>query len=150
MTLETFTSPPLVSTPARSDALPRKYAVRSLLVAVAARRSYHATCAAPPKVHPPGMKRRAICGTARPPNGESMAELQRRIVIHLRAMHDASPDGRIVLVTHAEVIRAAVLHALHMRLDDFARIEIAPASINTLAVGSHGCELVALNRAVPT
>jgi len=87
--------------------------------------------------------------SARPPNGESMAELQRRIVALLRGLRQASPDGRIVLVSHAEVIRAAVLHALRMPLDDFARIEIAPASISTLAVGRHGCELVDLNRAVP-
>jgi broad specificity phosphatase PhoE len=89
-------------------------------------------------------------GTARPPNGESMAELQRRILAHLQVLHEASPGGRIVLVSHAEVIRAAVLHALRMPLDDFARIEIAPASISTLAVDRCGCELVALNRAVPS
>src|SRR5689334_8395915 len=46
----------------------------------------------------------------RPPSGESMRELQARVVDHLEAMRRAMPNGRIALVSHAEPIRAAVLY----------------------------------------
>ena len=85
---------------------------------------------------------------ARPPRGESMRELQRRVLEHLAALHAADPGGRFVLVSHAEVIRAAVLHCLDMPLDDFARIEIAPATISTIALDDGGPSLVALGQAV--
>jgi broad specificity phosphatase PhoE len=90
----------------------------------------------------------AFRGTARPPGGEGMLELQQRIVAHLDKLSVLHPDQRLVLVSHAEVIRAAILHALRIPLDDFARIEIAPASISTIAIGRHSREVVALNETV--
>jgi broad specificity phosphatase PhoE len=87
-------------------------------------------------------------GSARPPSGESMQELQRRVVNHLDLIRHCDPDGRVVAVTHAEPIRAAVLHCLGMPLDEFARIEIAPAAVSTLAAGADGFRLVGLNEAV--
>ncbi len=85
---------------------------------------------------------------ARPPGGETMAELQHRVVRHLEATAARLPRARIALVSHAETIRAAVLHFRGMALDDFARIEIAPASITTLAFGERGCDVVGINQAV--
>jgi probable phosphoglycerate mutase len=84
----------------------------------------------------------------RPPNGESMLELQRRTVHHLNDMRSAHPGARIVLVSHAEPIRALALHCFGMPLSDFARIEIAPASVTTIAVGEQTWSLLSLNEAV--
>lgn len=78
--------------------------------------------------------------SARPPGGESMAEVQARVLRHLRRMRRESPRGRIVMVTHAEVIRVAVLYSLGLGFDDFARIRIAPASVITLTLSHSGAK----------
>ncbi|HLH88593.1 MAG TPA: histidine phosphatase family protein [Xanthobacteraceae bacterium] len=86
---------------------------------------------------------------ARPPGGgETMAELQCRVAGHLAATAARWPHARIVAVTHAEPIRAAILHVRGMALDDFAQIDIAPASITTIAFGATGADVVAINQAV--
>ena len=88
-------------------------------------------------------------GSARPPQGESMAALQHRVWKHLQALNAAQAAGRIVLVSHAEGIRAVLLHCLGIGLDDFARIEVAPASISTVAIDASGPRVLAVNEAVP-
>jgi probable phosphoglycerate mutase len=87
-------------------------------------------------------------GTARPPDGESMLELQTRAVDHLNKIAASVPDGHAVLCSHAEVIRAIVLHALKLPLDEFHRVDIAPATISTLAIDRGGAAVIALNRPV--
>lgn len=84
----------------------------------------------------------------RPPCGESMRELQTRVIGHLESMHTAAPNGRVLLVSHAEPIRAAILHCLGLPLDDFGRVDIAPASITTIAFGERGRDVIELNQSV--
>jgi broad specificity phosphatase PhoE len=84
-------------------------------------------------------------GTARPPGGETMLELQKRILGHLDRLQAEKPKEKLVLVSHAEVIRAALLHFLGMALDSFARVEIAPASISTLLLNGSGAQVIGCN-----
>jgi broad specificity phosphatase PhoE len=84
-------------------------------------------------------------GTARPPGGETMLELQKRILGHLSRLQVEKPNSKLVLVSHAEVIRAALLHFLGIALDGFARIEIAPASISTLLLNGSGAQVIGCN-----
>jgi broad specificity phosphatase PhoE len=70
-------------------------------------------------------------GTARPPGGENMIELQARVLGHLESLEQDAANA-IVIVTHAEPIRAALLHCLGITLDRFAEIDIAPASISII------------------
>jgi broad specificity phosphatase PhoE len=84
-------------------------------------------------------------GSARPPGGESMQELQTRVIQHLYQLASDCPDARVVVVSHAEVIRAALLHVLNLPLDDFWRIEIAPASVSTLVVEDGRAEITRVN-----
>jgi broad specificity phosphatase PhoE len=84
---------------------------------------------------------------ARPPGGETMHELQARALHHLFSTARRMPRARIALVSHAETIRSVVLHCLRMQLDDFARIEIAPASITIVEAAAGRCEAVDINRA---
>lgn len=85
-------------------------------------------------------------GALRAPGGESMLELQTRAVDHLNRIASAMPDGHVALCSHAEVIRAVALHALNLPLDDFQRVEIAPATISTFAINRDGIQVVALNQ----
>jgi broad specificity phosphatase PhoE len=71
-------------------------------------------------------------GRARAPGGESMVEAQARVVAHLRDVHAANSSGRVVMVTHAEIIRCAVLHCLSLPLDEWSRIDVPPASVTKL------------------
>jgi probable phosphoglycerate mutase len=85
-------------------------------------------------------------GSSRPPNGESMGELQSRIVRHLDAIRDDASDGAIVVVSHAEPIRAALLHYANIALDDFLAIAVNPASISTLCFDRAGAHISGINQ----
>ena len=73
--------------------------------------------------------------TARIPGGESMAEAQARIVDHLRRTA-RQRDGQVVaMVSHSDMIRAAIAWALGLSLDNLLRFDIEPASTSRLVVG---------------
>jgi broad specificity phosphatase PhoE len=97
------------------------------------------------RADPRWLRWNAARSAARPPQGESMAELQRRVLDHLRRLRDMWPEGRLVLVTHAEVIRAALLHYLNRPLDAFGSVEIGPASISTLLISDTGAQVLAID-----
>ena len=60
--------------------------------------------------------------------------------------HRARPGSTIVMVTHAEIIRAVVLHCLAWPLDAWAGVDIAPASVTTLDIRPSGSALVSLDQ----
>jgi broad specificity phosphatase PhoE len=84
--------------------------------------------------------------SVRPPNGESMPQLQDRVIAHLRATRSTVPHGSVVMVTHAEPIRAAVMHCLSLNLDQFATVTIEPASISTITASGAGISLLSVNQ----
>lgn len=86
--------------------------------------------------------------TARAPGGESMQEAQQRIVDHLQQVCAAQAEARVVIVSHADIIRAAILYCLDVSLDLFHRLEVAPASISTMVMGDWGCKLLGMNEQV--
>lgn len=71
-------------------------------------------------------------GSCRPPGGESMRELQARVLRGLTRIAAAHPGERVAIVTHAEPIRAAVLHYRGMALDEFFKVPIEPVSLTIL------------------
>jgi probable phosphoglycerate mutase len=86
--------------------------------------------------------------SARPPGGESMRKLQRRIVSHLQRLCNDASDGTIVIVSHAEPIRAALLHYLGISLNDFLSVDVQPGSISTLHAAAGSIEVAHVNRKV--
>jgi probable phosphoglycerate mutase len=82
---------------------------------------------------------------SRAPRGESMKEVQTRVVSHLEGTARKHLDRGVAVISHADVIKAALLSCLGMSLDHYDRIEIAPASISTLVVGNWGAKLLRLN-----
>jgi ribonuclease H / adenosylcobalamin/alpha-ribazole phosphatase len=75
-------------------------------------------------------------GEACPPQGESMRALQDRMLHYMAELAEAYPRQMLVCVTHAEPIRALILHACGMELDEFARIEISPGSVTRMRLVS--------------
>jgi probable phosphoglycerate mutase len=67
-----------------------------------------------------------------PPNGESMAMLQARVVAHLYCL--APSTGSIAIVSHAEPIRAALMHVLSVPLDRYWSVEVDPGSVSTIEI----------------
>ena len=79
------------------------------------------------------------------PGGERAPAVQARIVSTLERLRAAHPGTMMAAVSHADVIRAAVLHYAGAPLDMVHRIEISPASITALAFGPEGPRLRYVN-----
>jgi probable phosphomutase (TIGR03848 family) len=72
------------------------------------------------------------------PNGESIRAAQARAVDATEALAAAHAEQTIVLVSHADVIKAVVAHHLAMPLDAFQRLAVSPASTTVLHLGDRG------------
>jgi probable phosphoglycerate mutase len=82
---------------------------------------------------------------ARPPNGESMLEVQMRVIAHIERVRAGHPEEQVVLVTHADVVRAALVYYLGLDIDSFWRLEVSPGSLTALLTGQWGAKLLSLN-----
>ena len=63
---------------------------------------------------------------ARFPNGESIAEMQARMVAALDDVVAAHPNETVVVVSHADPIKSAIAHYTGMHLDLFQRLHVSP------------------------
>jgi probable phosphoglycerate mutase len=68
------------------------------------------------------------------PNGESMLQVQARLVAEVERLRRLHPDQQIVLVTHGDPIRALITYYLGMPLDMLLRIEVSSASISSFSI----------------
>ena len=84
-------------------------------------------------------------GSTRIPGGEAMAEAQARIVAHMAQAAAGADDATVVMVSHSDMIRAAIAHVLGLSLDHLLRFDIDPASVTGVAVGDWGARLLWLN-----
>lgn len=84
--------------------------------------------------------------SARTPAGESIADIQTRVLRHLQQLQDVYPGRFIVIVTHAEVIRAVVLHWLEAAVDGYHRLVISPASWTRVSIGDWGVRIDGINQ----
>ncbi|MGJ4928827.1 histidine phosphatase family protein [Bradyrhizobium sp. HKCCYLS2038] len=88
-------------------------------------------------------------GSSTPPHGESMAAVQQRMMSHVAQLCRTQGNACIVLVSHAEPIRAVIMQLARIALDDFVSVDVAPASISTLVADSTGLKLIQANMQVP-
>ncbi|MEA2972725.1 MAG: hypothetical protein QOG82_1183, partial [Actinomycetota bacterium] len=79
------------------------------------------------------------------PGGESFPEMQQRIVSAVERLRSAHRGQVIVLVSHADPIKAAVAHALGTHLDLFQRIVISPCSVTAISYGDSGPTVLSVN-----
>jgi broad specificity phosphatase PhoE len=80
------------------------------------------------------------------PGGETMREVQRRVVEVLIELRERHPDEGVVLVSHGDVIRAGLVFALGMPLDFYSRIEVGTASLSTVRIDAAGIRVMAVNQ----
>ncbi len=79
------------------------------------------------------------------PGGETMRRVRARVLALLDEMLARHPQGRVAVVTHAEIVRTAVLHVLGLPMQAYDRLEVSPASITTLCLWPGGGRLLGLN-----
>ena len=86
--------------------------------------------------------------TAGVPGGETMRQAQERAVAQAEALRAAHPEGRIAVISHADIIKAVLAHYLRLNLDDLLRFDIAPASLSALALWDGGGKVLCMNETV--
>ena len=73
---------------------------------------------------------------ARFPGGESLREVQARLVAELDTIRDNHAGQTVAVVSHSDPIKMAVAHYLGLSLDLFQRLTISPASVTAFAFPS--------------
>jgi probable phosphomutase (TIGR03848 family) len=79
------------------------------------------------------------------PGGELTIDIQARVVSALVRLSQAHPGERIVVVSHADVIKLAVGYVLGSPIDFMMRIEIEPASVTTLELQPYSARVLGVN-----
>lgn len=82
------------------------------------------------------------------PAGETIFALASRMAVHIDRVRDSNPEGRVVLVSHAEPIRTAILHYLGLPFSAFTQFRLDPASISQLVFTGGVPVLAGLNERV--
>ena len=82
---------------------------------------------------------------ARFPDGESLAEMQVRMVAALEVVVADHPGEMVVVVSHADPIKSAIAHYTGMHLDLFQRIVVSPASVTVFELSAYGAAMVKCN-----
>jgi probable phosphomutase (TIGR03848 family) len=85
---------------------------------------------------------------SRIPDGETMIEVQQRMLRLIDRLCSAHPDRTIGLGSHGDVIKATLAYYLGVSLDLFQRIEISPASVSIVRMERYGPEVLLINGGV--
>ena len=83
--------------------------------------------------------------TTRIPGGESFLEVQTRVVNGLERLSSQHTNARVAIVSHADVIKAAVGYFAATPIDLLQRIEISPCSVSVVAMDKDSVRLLTIN-----
>lgn len=79
------------------------------------------------------------------PGGESFRKAQRRAVESFEAIRNIRGDKAHLIVSHSDTIKLVVAKIVGMKLDEFQRLEISPASFTIFKGDSKQISLITLN-----
>jgi broad specificity phosphatase PhoE len=79
------------------------------------------------------------------PKGESLPEVQRRGVQVIESVHQSSPQGVAVLVSHGDVIRTSLAHYLDMPFNEYRRLNLDNGAISVLELFQDWVRVKAIN-----
>jgi probable phosphoglycerate mutase len=82
---------------------------------------------------------------ARFPEGESLLEVQARVVTELQRIAAAHASGTVVVGSHADPIRLALAHFAGAHPDHVQRWSVEPASISVVALRDGAVQVVKVN-----
>lgn len=78
------------------------------------------------------------------PNGESFTQAFKRVKNGLEFLANFNSDS--IIVTHGDIIKMAVAHALAIELNKFQKIHVSPASLTVLRFEKNDFQVVSVNR----
>jgi probable phosphomutase (TIGR03848 family) len=79
------------------------------------------------------------------PGGETLRGVQARAVDAVRAIAEAHPEGTVVVVTHADVVRLALAELLGIPLDLYQRLAVDPGSLSAVALADTRIKVLRVN-----
>jgi len=79
------------------------------------------------------------------PGGENILQVQRRFVGWMENVRRDHADGRIVVVSHQDPIKAVVTYYAGIHIDMFSRFDISNASVTVIRVNDRDASLITLN-----
>jgi broad specificity phosphatase PhoE len=80
--------------------------------------------------------------TTRIPGGELFIEVQCRAVSELEKMSQRHPRGRVVVVSHADVIKAVLAYIGRTSVDRLQEIEVWPCSVSSVALDQNAASVL--------
>jgi broad specificity phosphatase PhoE len=80
-----------------------------------------------------------------PPGGEPFAQVQRRAMAGMERLANSHPEETLVVVSHADILKAVLAGILGMSLDHLERFEIAPASLSIVVTGQDWSQVKLVN-----
>lgn len=83
--------------------------------------------------------------TAPTPGGETMVAAQARALAAVLRLHREHAGADVVVVSHADVLKAVLAHFLGVPLDLMHRIEVSPGSRSVLTLFDEGARIEAVN-----
>lgn len=86
----------------------------------------------------------------RPPQGETMVEVQARMAGAIERMCADYPEATVAVVSHADPIKALLALWLGLSLDGLPRFEIAPAGFSAVDLHGYGAVVRCINVCVGT
>jgi len=87
----------------------------------------------------------AFRSSTRIPGGELMLEGQVRIIAGLQKLCVQHPQELIAVVSHSDLIKAAVAYYAGIHLDMFQRLEISPASVSVIQIFAETAQILLVN-----
>jgi broad specificity phosphatase PhoE len=88
---------------------------------------------------------RSLC---RPPDGETIIEVQARVVSLLARLAHSSGDNHLALFGHGDPIKTALAYALGSSLDNVTRIDVEPGSVSTIEITPKAVRVLRVNRVI--
>lgn len=77
------------------------------------------------------------------PNGETLPEVQTRVLLGLDNLSSKNKD--ILISTHADVVKVIILHALGTHLNNIDKLHIGNASISVIERNKSGLSVIKVN-----
>ncbi len=90
----------------------------------------------------------SLRSSSRVPGGETMLEVQARVVGYIEKLGAAVRDAACIVVGHADPIKSALLYFMGSAIDFMHRLEISPASISAVELGEQQPRLLFINETV--
>ncbi len=83
-----------------------------------------------------------------PPGGEAFAQVARRVTAGVERLSREHPEQTVLVLSHGDVIKAALAVVMGLSLDRLEQFDIAPASLSVVAAAGEWRQVKVLNQAL--